>query len=55
MPILIDELLVEAEPPRSPAPPAAGAPAAPQKQPGQADRMLELSMVADRHDRIQAD
>ena len=54
MPILIDELLVEAEPPRSPAPPA-NAPAAPSKLPGQADRMLELSVVADRHDRIQVD
>ena len=55
MPILIDELLVEAEPPRSPAPPPANAPAAPQKLPGQADRMLELSIVADRHERIQVD
>ncbi len=55
MPILIDELLVEAEPPRSPAPPPANTRAAPQKLPGQADRMLELSIVADRHERIQAD
>ena len=55
MPILIDELLVEAEPPRSPAPPGGSAPAAAPKLPGQADRMLELSIVADRHERIQAD
>jgi hypothetical protein len=55
MPILIDELLVEAEPPRSPAPPPTNAPAPPSKLPGQADRMLELSVVADRHDRIQVD
>jgi hypothetical protein len=55
MPILIDELLVEAEPPRSPAPPSANAPAAPEKLPGQADRMLELSIVNDRHERIQVD
>jgi hypothetical protein len=55
MPILIDELLVEAEPPRSPAPSPSGAAAAPQKLPGQADRMLELSIIADRHDRIQVD
>ena len=55
MPILIDELLVEAEPPRSPAPPPPNAPAAPQKLPGQADRMIELSIIADRHDRIQVD
>jgi len=55
MPILIDELLVEAEPPRSPAPPPANAPAAASKLPGQADRMLELAVVADRHDRIQVD
>jgi hypothetical protein len=56
MPILIDELLVEAEPPRAPPPTSGGgsAGAAP-KLPGQADRMLELSMVADRHRRLRVD
>jgi hypothetical protein len=55
MPILIDELLVEAEPPRAAAPKQGGAPAAPQHLPGQADRMLELSIVADRHHRLEVD
>jgi len=55
MPILIDELLVEAEPPRSPAETPASAAAAPPRLPGQADRMLELSIVADRHYRIEVD
>ncbi len=55
MPILIDELLVEAEPPRSPPPNSAGTPAATPRLPGQADRMLELSMVADRHRRLEVD
>ncbi len=55
MPILIDELLVEAEPPRSP-PPTGGAGQSPQaKQPGQADRMLEMAIVADRHYRLEVD
>jgi hypothetical protein len=57
MPILIDELLVDAEPPRG-APAAAasgGAQGAAPKLPGQADRMLELSLVADRHRRLQVD
>jgi hypothetical protein len=54
MPILIDELLVEAEPPRAPAPPA-GAASPPSHLPGQADRMLELSIVADRHHRLEVD
>jgi hypothetical protein len=55
MPILIDELLVEAEPPRSP--PAIGGPdqATQHKQPGQADRMFEMAMVADRHYRLEVD
>ncbi len=55
MPILIDELLIEAEPPRAPPPPAGGAAVNPAKLPGQADRLLELSIVADRHDRLQVD
>jgi hypothetical protein len=59
MPILIDELIVEAEPPRSPQAPqqSGGAPSgeAPQAKPGQGDRMLELSIVADRHYRLQVD
>jgi hypothetical protein len=55
MPILIDELLVEAEPPRSPAETMGNAPATPPHLPGQADRMLELSIVADRHYRLQVD
>jgi hypothetical protein len=55
MPILIDELLVEAEPPRSPAATPGSTPSAPPRQPGQADRMLELSIVADRHYRIEVD
>jgi hypothetical protein len=55
MPILIDELLIEAEPPRAPAPPPGGAPAPAAKLPGQADRMLELSIIAGRHRRLQVD
>jgi hypothetical protein len=55
MPILIDELLVEAEPPRSPAPGQGAAPAKPQQLPGQADRMLELAIIADRHRRLEVD
>ena len=55
MPILIDELLVEAEPPRSPAPKQGAAQATPEHLPGQADRMLELSIVADRHHRLEVD
>jgi hypothetical protein len=55
MPILIDELLVEAEPPRSPAPPPGSPPPAPPRLPGQADRMLELAIIADRHYRIEVD
>jgi hypothetical protein len=55
MPILIDELLVEAEPPRSPAPSQGAPPATPQKLPGQADRMVELSIIADRHRRLEVD
>jgi hypothetical protein len=55
MPILIDELLVEAEPPRAPPPTGGGNAAAAPKLPGQADRMLELSMIADRHRRLQVD
>jgi len=56
MPILIDELIVEAEPPRSPADTKGGDSPAPQtRQPGQADRMIELAIVADRHYRIEVD
>jgi len=55
MPILINELLVEAEPPRSPAPAQGAAPAKPQQQAGQADRMLELAIIADRHRRLEVD
>ena len=59
MPILIDELIVEAEPPRSPPAPQqpGGAPPgeATQAKTGQGDRMLELSIVADRHHRLQVD
>jgi hypothetical protein len=55
MPILIDELIVEAEPPRSPAEPHGNGPAAPQRLPGQADRMMELAIVADRHYRLVVD
>jgi hypothetical protein len=55
MPILIDELLVEAEPPRAPPPTGGGNAAATPKLPGQADRMLELSIIADRHRRLLVD
>jgi hypothetical protein len=60
MPILIDELIVEAEPPRSPQPPPQASAAssfgeAPQAKISQGDRMLELSIVADRHHRLQVD
>jgi hypothetical protein len=55
MPILIDELLVEAEPPRAPAAKQGGGQSTPQHLPGQADRMLELSIVADRHRRLEVD
>jgi len=55
MPILIDELLVEAEPPRAPTQAQGAAPATPQKLPGQADRMLELAIIADRHHRLETD
>jgi hypothetical protein len=56
MPILIDELIVEAEPPRSPADTKGGDSHAPQaRHPGQADRMIELAIVADRHYRIEVD
>jgi hypothetical protein len=55
MPILIDELLIEAEPPRAQAAPPGGAQTPASKLPWQADRMLELSMVADRHRRLQVD
>jgi hypothetical protein len=56
MPILIDELIVEAEPPRSPADTKGGDSPTPQtRQPGQADRMIELAIVADRHYRIEVD
>jgi hypothetical protein len=59
MPILIDELIVEAEPPRSPPPPpqagAASAAQAPEAKISQGDRMLELSVVSDRHRRLQVD
>jgi hypothetical protein len=59
MPILIDELIVEAEPPRAPVPPQqpGGPPPgeAPQAKTSQGDRMLELSIVADRHRRLQVD
>jgi len=55
MPILIDELLIEAEPPRSPPPPAPGAPSQAPRPPGQADRMFELAIVADRHRRLEVD
>ena len=55
MPILIDELLVEAEPPRAPAAAQGNAPTTPSRLPGQADRMMELSIVADRHYRLEVD
>jgi hypothetical protein len=55
MPILIDELLVEAEPPRSPAQAQGAPPAKPEKLPGQADRIMELSIIADRHRRLETD
>ena len=55
MPILIDELLVEAEPPRSATPKQGAAEAKPEHLPGQADRMLELSIIADRHHRLEVD
>ena len=55
MPILIDELLIEAEPPRAPPPAPGGAQAQRAGAPGQADRMLELSMVADRSRRLEVD
>jgi hypothetical protein len=53
MPILIEELLVEAEPPRSP--PEHSAQSPPVRTTGQADRMLELAIIADRHYRIEVD
>jgi hypothetical protein len=56
MPILIDELIVEAEPPRAPPDAKGGDSPAPQARlPGQADRMIELSIVADRHYRLEVD
>ena len=55
MPILIDELLVEAEPPRAPADTPESTTAQRPRLPGQADRMLELSIVADRHYRLEVD
>ena len=55
MPILIDELLVEAEPPRTRAETKSDAPSEKARQPGQADKMLELSIVADRHHRLEVD
>jgi hypothetical protein len=55
MPILIDELLIEAEPPRAVAEKQGGGPAKPSHQPGQADRLLELSIIADRHRRLEVD
>ena len=55
MPILIDELLVEAEPPRARAETKGDAPSEPARQPGQADKMLELAIVADRHHRLEVD
>ncbi|HVZ08874.1 hypothetical protein [Rhodopila sp.] len=55
MPILIDELLVEAEPPRAPAETNVAAQGARPAQPGQGDRMLELAIVADRHYRLEVD
>lgn len=55
MPILIDELLVEAEPPRAPAEAKGNAPAERVRQPGQGDKMLELAIVADRHHRLEVD
>jgi len=55
MPILIDELLVEAEPPRAQAAAQGNAPTTPSRLPGQADRMMELSIVADRHHRLEVD
>jgi hypothetical protein len=55
MPILIDELLVESEPPRAQAAAQGNAPTTPARLPGQADRMLELAIVADRHYRLEVD
>jgi hypothetical protein len=55
MPILIDELIVEAEPPRAPPPPEGASKTPAARLPGQADRMLELAMVADRHRRLEVD
>jgi hypothetical protein len=55
MPILIDELLVEAEPPRAPAAAKDDASSEKARQPGQADKMLELAIVADRHHRLEVD
>jgi len=55
MPILIDELLVEAEPPRAAAAKQGGAPASADHLPGQADRMLEMAIIADRHKRLEVD
>jgi hypothetical protein len=57
MPIMIDELIVEAAPPRAPQPHADGGHGAdaPTPKTGQAEQLLELSIVADRHRRLQAD
>jgi hypothetical protein len=55
MPILIDELLVEAEPPRARAEAKGDTPSQKARQPGQADKMLELAIVADRHHRLEVD
>jgi hypothetical protein len=55
MPILIDELLVEAEPPRAGAIKQGAPPSKPDHLPGQADRMLELAIIADRHKRLEVD
>jgi hypothetical protein len=60
MPIFIDELIVEAEPPRF-VQPQAGAtkngapPSTAERKKDEADRMLELSIAADRLKRIEVD
>ena len=55
MPILIDELVIEAEPP-PPAPGAQAPAAAPSRTtPGQAERLMQRALLVDRQTRLEVD